>query len=167
MSTVVGVLAAVEDVHHRHGQRLGRHAAEVAVERLARGGRGGVRDGHRHGERRVRAELRLVLGAVELEQHRVDPLLVGRVEAEDGRGDLAVHMLDRPRHTLAKPALLVAVTELDRLVLAGRRARGNRSAAACAALEHDFGLERGVAAGIEDLTGVDGFDGEAHVGVSP
>ena len=36
---VVGVGAAVEDVHHRRGQNIGAGAAEIAIERQAESGR--------------------------------------------------------------------------------------------------------------------------------
>ena len=70
-------------------------AAEVAVEREARllGRRLGA--GDRHREDGVGAEARLVLGAVQLDQHLVDVRLLGGVEAEDRLADLGVHVLDR------------------------------------------------------------------------
>ena len=57
VDVVVGVLAAVEDVHHRHGQDLGVGAAEVAVERQAdrRRRRRGRRPATRRGWRWRRA----------------------------------------------------------------------------------------------------------------
>src|SRR5262249_61333773 len=64
IDVVVGVLAAVEDVHLRHRQVAGVGAAEVAVQRQADGGRGGVGDGERGAEDRVGAEFALVGGAV-------------------------------------------------------------------------------------------------------
>ena len=53
VDAVVGVRAAVQDVHHRHGQHARRLAAEVAVERQARLGRGrlGDREATRPGSR--------------------------------------------------------------------------------------------------------------------
>ena len=79
---VVGVLAAVDDVHQRHGQVAGVGAAEVAVERQADGVGGGLGDGERDAEGGVRAELGLVGGAVEFDQQAVDGDLVERVHAE-------------------------------------------------------------------------------------
>ena len=82
---VLGVLAAVEDVEHRHGQRPGADPAEVAVQRQAvrRGGCVRAREGH--AEDRVRPEIALVGRAVELDQRRVDPGLVGGVQPEHRR----------------------------------------------------------------------------------
>ncbi len=65
VDVVVGVRAAVEDVHQGDGQDPGVDAAEVAVERQARGDGGGLGGGEADAEDRVGAELPLVLGAVE------------------------------------------------------------------------------------------------------
>ena len=88
---IVGVLAAVEDIHHRCGERnaavgSGRRASEEALviggleevmERRLLRLRGGSAEGHRYAQDRVRAELGFVFGAVELEHDLVDGLEVG------------------------------------------------------------------------------------------
>ena len=82
----VGVAAAVEDVHHRHGQDVGVGAAEVAEQRQA--GRLGSGLGHRErdAEDGVGAELALVVGAVEAEHHAVDEALLAGVVADAAWG---------------------------------------------------------------------------------
>ncbi len=70
VDAVIGMRAAVDDVHHRHRQRLG--AAEAAEQRLFGFLRHRVRGGERHGEQRIGAEARLGLGAVELDHFLVD-----------------------------------------------------------------------------------------------
>ena len=92
---VVGVGAAVDDVHHRHGQHARRLPAEVAPQRQALLGGGRARGGERHAEDRVGAQARLVRRAVELDQRPVEPRLVERVVARDGLRDLPVDVLDR------------------------------------------------------------------------
>ena len=72
--------------------------------------------------------LRLVVGAVEVEHQLVDAALVERVEALERVGDLVVDETDGLADALAAVAV-AAVTELDRLVLPGRRAGGHRGAA--------------------------------------
>jgi hypothetical protein len=84
---VVGVRAAVEDVHHRDGERARAGAPEVAVERHFEVGRARARRGQRDGEQGVGAELRLVFGAVERQQRGVDLGLVERVHAFEFRPD--------------------------------------------------------------------------------
>jgi len=84
---------------------------------------GCVRRGQRNGQRRVRAEARLRVGAVELDQSTVQPGLVARVAPEQRRADFTVRVGDGLQHALAEVALLVAVTQFHRLARAGRGAR--------------------------------------------
>ncbi len=150
---VVGVLAAVDDVHHRHRQDMRRNAADVAVERQAAGI--GRRLGHRQAgaEDGVGAELALVVGPVERDHRHVDVALVFGIEAEQGVGNRPVDRVDRLQHALAEIAVLVAVAQFDRLVRAGRGARGHRGAAEAAVFEQDVDFDR------RDCPGCRGFRG--------
>ncbi len=162
----VGVDAAVEDVEHRHGQEVGRGAAEVAVERHP--GRGGRGPGHGHAdaEHGIGAEPALVFGPVQGEHGPVDAGLVQGVEVPDGRGDLAVDVGDGLEDAFAQIAVLVSVPELEGLVDAGRGAGRNGRPGERAVREKDFHLDGGIAAGIEDLAGLDLADESGH-GVPP
>ena len=153
---VVGMRAAVDDVHHRHRQDVGRDAADVAVERHAEALGRGLGDGEAGAEDGVGAEPALVGGAVELDQDAVDAGLVGGGEPGQGVADRAVDRLDRPAHALAAVAALVAVAQLDRLVRAGRGARGHRGAAHGAVLEQHVDLDG------RDCRGCRGFRGPRH-----
>src|SRR3712207_7459307 len=62
---------------------------------LFRSRRGGVRGGQRDAEDRVRAQARLVRGAVEVDQCAVQPALVEDVEP----GDRLVHLARSEEHT--------------------------------------------------------------------
>ncbi len=121
---IVGVHAAVDDVHHRHRQhaapRRRRHSGRAAgrARRPPPWRRPGVTPRMAFG-----AEARLVRRAVELD-HRVrrsrpDPRRPCRTTRVD---DLAVDGVDRLADTpLPQIAALVAVAQFDRLVGAGRR----------------------------------------------
>ena len=126
IDVVVGVLAAVEDVHHRHRQILGVGAAEVAVERQPDRVGGGVGDGQGDAEDGVGAELGLVGRAVQFDQQRgrVPPARRAFV-AENLRGDDLVDVVDGLEDALAEIAFLVAVAQLDGLVGAGAGAAGD------------------------------------------
>ena len=166
---VVGVHAAVQHVHHRHRQHVGVGAADVAVERQLEVIGGRLGHGQRGAEDRVGAEPALVVGAVEVEQLAVDGALVEGVEALQHAGDLAVDEPDRGLHALAAVAL-AAVAQLDRLVLAGRRAARHRRPSVRARRQHDFDLDGRVAARVEDLTAGDVDDlthGRHTVPVAP
>jgi hypothetical protein len=117
---VVGVRAAVDDVHHRHRQRHRRGAAEVAVERQASLFGGGASACHRYRQQGIGTEARLVVGAVEIDHGLVDEGLVLDVEADDGFADFCVDVLDCLQHALAQITRLVAVAQFDCLAAAGR-----------------------------------------------
>ena len=154
---VVGVRAAVDDVHHRHRQDVRRVAAEVAPQRQVLLRRGRASGGQRDAEDRVRAQAGLVLGPVELDQLAVEALLVGRVVAGDRLGDLAVDVADGLRDALAEVGV-AAVAQLGGLELARRGAGGDGGAAVRAGAQRDLHLDGGVAAGVKDLARVYGFD---------
>ena len=77
-------------------------------------------------------------------------------------GDLGVDVPDGLEDSLAQVAGLVAVAELEGLVDAGRGAGRNGRPAEGAVGQGDFDLDGGVAAGIEDLAGVDFLDQSRH-----
>jgi hypothetical protein len=163
IDVVVGVPAAVEDVHHRHRQDLRVRTAKIAVEREFEFQGCGARDRHGDAEDRVRPQLRLVRRAVELDHEPVDADLVERVESGDVLGQDRVHVLDRVQDPLAAVAHRVTVPEFDGLVLAGGGAAGHRRTADHAGFKFDIDFDRGVAAGIEDFTCSD-IDDCAHGG---
>jgi hypothetical protein len=145
--SVVRVGTAVDDVHQGRRQHASLRAAEVAPERKAHDVRARARHGHRDGQDRVRAELRLVRGAVELDQPLVDAGLIQRAHAQDGRAELVVHVGNGLEHALAQIALLVVVAQLASLVYAGGSTARNGGAAG-AARGLNFRLDRGVTPGV-------------------
>ena len=72
--------ATVDDVHHRHGQILAAHAAQIAVERNARFFSRRASHGHAHGQHGVGAQAAFVLGAVQVDQGLVEKSLLARVQ---------------------------------------------------------------------------------------
>ena len=162
---IVGVHAAVDDVHHRHGQQRRFRPADIAIERLASRGGLGLGRGHRHAENGVGAEPLLVRGAVEIAQELVEPALVGGVEAGQALSDLAIDGGDRLPHALAAVAR-PAISELMRLMRPGRGAGGHRGAAMLAVLQDHVDLDRRVAAAVENFPAEDGGDGGHAKGLS-
>ncbi len=123
-------------------------AAEVAEERHVGVGGSRLRRRERNAEDRVGAEPSLVRRPVELDQCAVEVLLVGHVGAADRLRDLAVDVCDRGRDALAAP-LGAAVAKLDRLVHAGRGARGDDRPPALAG--DDLHLDRGIPTRVQHL----------------
>ena len=152
---VVGVHAAVEDVHHRRGQQMRVDTAQVLVQRQARRLGSGAGDGQRHAQNGVGAELGLVGGTVRGDQRGIDGALIEGIEAHDGIGALVVDVLDGLRDALAQVAALVAIAQFACLKGASRSARRHHRATEAAVLEHDLDLDGGVAAAVEHLATVD------------
>ena len=148
---VVGVRAAVDHVHQRDGQRARFVPAEPPVQRHAGVGGGGLRGGERAAEDRVRAEPALVRRPSSSIEERVDRALVVGVAPGERGGDLAVHVRDGGQHALAQIRARVSVAELDRLVLAGRRAGRHERPTQRAGVEHDVHLDRRIPARVEEL----------------
>ncbi len=157
----VRVRAAVDDIHHRHGKRVGVHAADVAVKRQTEALGGGLGDGEGDAEDRVGTELALGGGAVKRQHLVVDSTLVAGAHADDVRGDDLVDVFDRLEDALAEVAALVAVAQFESLVDAGGGPGGNGGASDGAVSEGDVDFYRGVAAGVENFPGVD--VGDFHV----
>ena len=158
---LLGVGAAVEDVHERHGHDARHRAAEIAVERQAGLLGGRARHRQRDAEDGVGAELALVGGAVGVHHLGVHGDLVGGVEPLEPRAEHLVHVPHRLQHALAAVALRVAVAEFRGLVLAGRGAARHGGPAVRAARQDDLGLDGGVAAAVDDFARVD-FDDGGH-----
>ena len=158
--------AAVENVHHGHGQNLGVGAADIVVQGGAQGlgrclgaGQGSAQDG-------VGAQLGLVGGAVQLDQSLVDGGLIQHIHAHQALGDVGVHVLHGGEHALAQVTALVAVAELAGLIDAGGSAGGNSGTAHGAVLKIYLNLNSGIAAAVQDLTAqdVNDFDHLLHSG---
>ena len=116
---VLGVDAAVQNVHRRHRQQRRLVAGQVSPERLTRFGRRGAREGHRDPEYRVGAESRLALGSIELDQGPIKVFLVGNLPLSERVGDLTIDVRDRLRHALAAKGAIAAVPQFERLTSAG------------------------------------------------
>lgn len=158
---VVGVRAAVDDVHHRHGHAHGAAAAEIAVQRQAGLVGGGAGHGHRGGQDGVGAQAFLGLGAVQLDQGAIDEGLLLGVQAHQRFRDFGIEVLDSAQHALAEIAALVAVAQLDGFAGAGGRARRHGRAAHGAGLQQHVTFDGRVAARIQDLA-ADDIDNCTH-----
>ena len=103
---VVGVLAAVDDVGHRHGQDAGVGTADIAVEGQSVGRGGGLGGGQADAQDRVGTQLPLVGRAVGGDHGAVEPDLVGRIATHDDLGEHGVDVVDGLGDALAQIAFL-------------------------------------------------------------
>ena len=161
VDVVVGMHAAVEDVHHRRGQDMAVHAANILVQRKTGGLGSGLGAGQGHAQDGVSAQSALVVRAVQLQHHVVDGALIVGLEADERIGDLVIHMANGIQRALAQITLLVAVAQLHGLERARGRAGGNGRTTEGTILQHNFHLDRGVAARVQDFT-PEHIDDDAH-----
>ena len=152
---VVRMRAAIDDIHHRYRHGLGVRSANIAIQRQAETVGRSMRRGQRCAEDGVGAELALVLGSIERQHHPVDRHLVYRVHAGNGIRDGAIDGLDCLQHTLAAETRLVSITQLYRLIFAGRRP-GRHGGTPHAAIGQEYvRLHGGIATAVKNLAADD------------
>ena len=148
----VGVRTAVDDVHHRHGQHVCVHAADVAVERHAEVvGRGMCRS-ERYAQQGVGAEIRFGRGVVGGQQGTVDAGLVEHAHSREQGSQRPVDVLHGLLNPFAAVAAGIAVAQFERFVFAGRGAAGYGRTAVGARCRRDFDLDGRVAPRVENLS---------------
>ena len=106
---VVGMFAAVNDVHHRHRQHMRAHAADIAVKRQTARVSCGFRNCKANPQNCVRTEVRLVGRAIEIDHHRIDIFLILGIKIDQRFGNRAIHRLYRLQHALAHITRHVAI----------------------------------------------------------
>ena len=157
---VVGVLAAVDDVGHRHRQDAGVGPADVAVEGQARGPLAAALAAARLTPRIALAPSLPLFGVPSASIiARSRPTWSAGVAADDDLGQRVVDVGDGLGDALAEVPLLVAVAQLDGLVNAGAGAGGDGGAAEGAVGQDDVDLDGRVASAVEDLASVHLGDG--------
>ena len=155
---VVGVRAAVDDVHHRGGQQPGADATQVTVQRQAAVTCRRMCTGQRHAQDGVRAEFLLVLGAVEFDHPLVQADLIERVEAAQFVGDFRVHVVNRRQNPFTEVFRFVAVAKFEGLVDTGAGPAGHRRPAERAVGQIDIDLDGRISTAIENLSGTNVYN---------
>ena len=93
--------SAVEDVHHRDGQRFGVCAADVAIERHFLERRGRTRDWQARRQEWRWRRVSIYSRAVEIDHRLVDQRLVERVQSLELAADRLVDILDGRQNAFA------------------------------------------------------------------
>ena len=148
---VGGVCAAVQDVHHGHGQAVAVHAAQKTVQGHFQRSGGSAAGGNGDRQNGVCAQIGFVLGAVGPEHGGINGIDVGGIHAHHRVSDDSVDVLHSLGHAFAQIAALVAVAQLQSLELAGGSAGGGTAAGNRAVGQSDLGLNSGISAGVQDL----------------
>ncbi len=146
VQVIVGMRAAVNDVHHWHRHLHGAGTAEITIQRQAGFFRCGLGNGHRYRQHGVGAEAAFVFGAVKVDQSTVEESLFVGIEAHDGFGNFSVDMLASFQHAFAEITALVAIAQFDCFTRTGRRTGGHGRAAHDAGFQQDIALNGWIAA---------------------
>ena len=157
---IVGMCAAIDDIHHGHRQCAGGGAADITIERQT--GRLGRRTRDCEGDTQdgIGAEAGLVGRAVQIDHCLVDLQLVFGFQAADSLEDLAIDGINGVLNALAH-VTVTTVTQFNGFMSAGGGARRNCGAAKRAVFQEYVDLNGRVAAAVENLT-ADDIDNGGH-----
>ena len=154
----VGVGTAVDDVHHRNGQRVGVAATDVAVERQSESLGGSLCRGKAHAEYGVGTELALGGRAIKGNHLLVKRALCEHAVALQCRCDDFVYVTYGLQHAFAKVALLVAVAKFKGFVFTGGSTRRNSGASHHSVFQRNFYFYRRISTRVEDFPCVNLFN---------
>ena len=91
---IVGMFAAIDDVHHGNRQDMRRHAAHIAVQRQTACVGSSLGRSKAYAQNSVGAEAGFVFRAVQRNHGRIDFALIFRVDPHQRFGDFRVHGFD-------------------------------------------------------------------------
>ena len=117
-----------------------------------------MRSRQRNAEQRIRPKILFVLAPVELDQLAINRFLIERIGTREALRDGFIDRTHGFRNALAAVALLVAIAQFPRFMLARAGAARNRRAPECAALQVDIDFNGRIAARIKNLARVDFTD---------
>ena len=164
IEVIVGVSAAVDHVHHRHGHLHGTHTAQVAIKGQTAIVGCCTGAGHGHTQNGIGAEVALIFRAVVFDHLRVDRSLLRHIKTDQSRLNLGVNVFHGLHDTLTAVAR-VLVAQFKCFTNTGGSAGRHGSAAHHAAVKINVAFNRGVAAAVQNFTSDDGID-RRHIGSS-
>ena len=109
---------AVDNVHHRDGEHVRRNAAYIAVQRQPARICCGFRHGKADPEDRIRAQPRLIFGAIKRDHRAVNLTLIFGLKPAQFVSNLSVYAVNCLPHAFAKEASRITVTQFNRLIRA-------------------------------------------------
>ena len=121
--------AAIQDVHHRDGEHMREHAAQVAVERQPKRAGGRLGNSQAGAQDGIGSQRGFVRCAVQLQQQLVDGFLFNGIPTNELVRNLIIDMVNRVQNALAAIAGFIAVAQFQRFMYAGRSARRYNRAA--------------------------------------
>ena len=145
------MLPAIDDVHHRHWQDMGIYAANIAIERKATCIRRRFRYRKADAQNGIRAQVRFIVGAIQINHDRIDIFLLLGVQFDQGFKNWPVNGLNRLKHALAHIFGHIAIALFNGFIRTCRGARRDCRTAETAVLQHDINFNRRISPAVEDL----------------
>ena len=153
VDSVGGVRTAVQDVHHRDGKRARHGAAQIPEQGHVMICRSRARNGERHRQDRIGAQLSLVRSSVEIDERSIYSHLVGSEQSGERGCNPHDHALHRLFDSLPGVSVRITVAELERFMFACGRAARHCRAPGCSARKGHIRFYCRIAAAVENLPG--------------
>ena len=119
VQAVVGMFAAVDNVHHWNRQSHWACATQVTIQRQACIFSGCACYGHRNGQGGVGTQVTFVFRTVQFDHDLVDIRLFVGIDTDEGLRDLVVDVVNGFQYAFAQVTGFVAVTQFQSFFLAG------------------------------------------------
>src|SRR5690554_2433706 len=108
----IGVRTAIDDVHHRNGQRFGIGSTNVSVQRHTGIFCSSFSHSQRNTEHGVGTQFTLGFGTVHLKHLMVNTYLIQSIETDQRRRYHVVYILNCLKHTLTQVSFFIPITQL-------------------------------------------------------
>ena len=148
---IIGVLPAVQDVHHGHREDPCIRSADISIERNAQRRGGGFCGGKRHSENGIGPQLAFRRSPVQLDHHLVDTHLVQGVEPDHFLRDRFINIGDSLLDPFPLVPRLVAIAQFNGFVFTGGCTAGNGRAAGRTVFKRNLHLDGRIAARIKNF----------------
>ena len=151
---VIGMGAAVDDIHHRHRKCVGECAADITVKRQTGVFGSRFRNGQTHAKNSVGSKTGFVRRSVQINHRLVDQQLIVGIKTGQRFKNFGINGFNGFRHALTEIAALVTIAQLHGLVHTGRSAGRHGGPAKSAGFQNYIDLNGRVATGVDDFTSV-------------
>ena len=153
VNIIRGMCAAVQNVHHWHGQLVRLHATNVAIQRHIERRSSRARRSQRYRKNCICTQLGFILAAIDLQHLAVNFFLRKRVHSNQRSGNRLVYIANSLQNALPAIALRVAVAQFMRFINARRCTGGNQCRSLCSTLEYNLRLHGRIPTRIHHFSG--------------
>jgi hypothetical protein len=162
IDAVVGMLAAVQYVHHRHGYSDGARAAEIRIERKIGRHRCRTRRSHRDSENGICSQPGFIESSVQINHGLVYFRLAAGIHPDNLGSDCRIHIGYGLQDALAVVAFFVIIAQFTGFIFAGGRTRWHGCACGYAVIQCYKSAQGGIAARVQYFHCSNRFNFQIH-----